>query len=66
MRKETPINVGELTEYIKLKKEAFRQHQRDLPFGEKMQIAFSLAERDRAIRRAVPLPKNNNKKKGWK
>ena len=65
MKKETSISVQELNEYIKSKKDAFRHHQRDLPFGEKMQIAFSLAERDRAIRRAVPLPKNN-KKSGWK
>ncbi len=51
------INTKELNEWIKSKKDAFRQHQRDLPFGEKMQIAFSLAERDKTICRAVLLPK---------
>ena len=45
-------------EQIKSQKESFRQHQRNLPFGEKMQIAFSLAERDKTIRRAVLLPKS--------
>ncbi len=55
---EELLNDNELNiEQIKLKKEAFRQHQRSLPFGEKMQIAFSLAERDKAIRRAVLLPR---------
>ena len=63
MKKETSINIEELNEWIKSRKDSFRQQQRDLPFGEKMQIAFSLAERDRSIRRAVPLPKNNRKKK---
>jgi len=57
MKKEASINIEELNERIKSKKDAFRQHQRDLPFGEKMQIAFSLAERDKTIRRAVLLPK---------
>ena len=57
MKKETQINIEELNEWIKSRKESFRQHQRDLPFGEKMQIAFALAERDKAIRRAVLLPK---------
>jgi hypothetical protein len=66
MRKEASINIEQLNEYIGSKKDTFRQHQRDLPFGEKMQIAFSLAERDKSIRRAVPLPKNNNRKKSWK
>lgn len=66
MKRETSINIEQINEYIESKKGAFRQHQRDLPFGEKMQIAFSLAERDKAIRRAVALPKNNNRKKGWK
>ena len=57
MKKEVLINIEELNEYIKSQKDAFRRHQRDLPFGEKMQIAFSLAERDKTIRRAVLLPK---------
>ncbi len=66
MKKEASINVGQINEYIESKKSAFRQHQRDLPFGEKMRIAFSLAERDKMIRRAIPLPKDNNRKKVWK
>ncbi len=57
MKKEVLINIEELNEYIKSQKDAFHRHQRDLPFGEKMRIAFSLAERDKAIRRAVLLPK---------
>lgn len=65
MRKKTAINIQQLNEYIKSNKEAFRQHQKSLPFGEKMQIAFSLAERDRAIKGATLLPKNN-KRKSWK
>jgi ribosomal protein L1 len=64
MKKENKINTEQLEEYIKSQKDSFRQHQRDLPFGEKMQIAFSLAERDNSLRRAVLLPKN--KKKDWK
>jgi hypothetical protein len=57
MKKEASINVEELERWIKSKKDAFRHHQRDLPFGEKMQIAFSLAERDKTISCAVLLPK---------
>lgn len=61
MKKETSINIVELNEWIKSKKDAFRQYQRDLSFGEKMQIAFALAERDKIIRRAVRLPKQKRK-----
>jgi hypothetical protein len=61
MKKEKSVSE-QLEEYVKSQKASFRQHQRDLPFGEKMQIAFSLAERDRTIKQAVLLPKN--KKKG--
>ena len=57
MKKETSITIEQINKHIESRKDAFRQHQRDLPFGEKMQIAFSLAERDKAIRRAVLLPK---------
>ncbi len=49
--------------YIKSQKESFRRHQRDLPFTEKMQIAFALAERDKTIRRAVLLPKQKKEDK---
>ena len=61
MKKEKNV-VEQLEEYIKSQKASFRQHQRDLAFGEKMEIAFSLAERDKTIQHAVLLPKN--KKKG--
>lgn len=44
-------------EYIKMQKDAFRLRQRNLPFGEKMKIAFHLAERDKSIRRAILLNK---------
>lgn len=57
MRKENSTETEQISKYIESKKEAFRRHQRDLPFSEKMRIAFSLAERDKAIRRAVHLPK---------
>lgn len=57
MKKESSTGVEQINDSIKSKKEAFRRHQRDLPFGEKMRIAFSLAERDKAIRRANLLPK---------
>jgi hypothetical protein len=57
MKKEKSVSE-QLHEYIKSQKATFRQHQRDLPFGEKMQIAFSLAERDKTIKHAVLLPKN--------
>jgi hypothetical protein len=50
-------------EQITMNKEAFRQHQQVLPFGEKMRIAFSLAERDKTIRRAVLLPKTKKEDK---
>ena len=49
-------------EQIKSHKEASRQHQRNLSFGEKMQIAFALAERDKTIRRAVLLPKRKDER----
>lgn len=61
MKKETPTGIEQINDYIESKKEAFRQYQRDLSFGEKMQIAFSLAERDKTIRRAVPLPKTKKR-----
>lgn len=64
MRKETSVNLEQINEYIESKKSAFRHYQRNLPFGEKMQIAFSLAKRDKTIRSAVPLPKNKDRKKG--
>lgn len=63
MKKETSINIEQLNDWIKSKKESFRQHQRDLPFGEKMKISFSLAERDKTIRRAVLLSKTKKTNK---
>jgi hypothetical protein len=65
MKKENAIDIEQLNQYIKSNKDSFRQHQRDLSFDQKMRIAFSLAERDRTIRRAVPLPKNGKIKRGW-
>jgi hypothetical protein len=62
MKKEKTSVTEQLSEYLKSQKASFRQHQRDLPFSEKMEIAFSLAERDKTIQHAVLLPKN--KKKG--
>ena len=53
MKKESATS----NEQIKSSKDEFRRHQRNLPFGEKMKIAFSLANRDKTIRRAVLLPK---------
>ena len=58
MKKESSTD-----ENIKSKKEAFRRHQRDLPFGEKMRIAFSLAQRDKAIRHAFLLIKTRKTEK---
>lgn len=43
--------------YITSQKKAFRRHQRELSFGEKMLISFALADRDATIRSAVLLPK---------
>jgi hypothetical protein len=57
MKKKNAINAAEINEQIRLKKEIFRQHQKDLPFDQKMKIAFSLAERDETIRQAVLLTK---------
>lgn len=57
MRKEILISDEQISEHIKSKKGSFRQHQRNLSFSEKMRIAFSLAERDKAIRCAVLLTK---------
>ena len=51
------INIEPAAERIESGKKEFRPHQRELLFGEKMWIAFSLTERDKAIRRAVLLPK---------
>lgn len=62
MKKEPEISE-QIEEYIKSQKAAFRRYQRNLPFGEKMRIAFSLAERDKAIRRAVLLPKRKKEDK---
>ncbi len=62
MKKEKTSVTEQLSEYLKSQKDSFRQNQRDLPFSEKMEIAFSLAERDKIIQHAVLLPKN--KKKG--
>lgn len=59
MKKEETNVAEQPSEYIKSKKESFREHQRNLPFGEKMEIAFSLAERDKTIQHAVLLPKTN-------
>ncbi len=63
MKKKALSVTEQLSEYIESQKGSFRQHQRDLPFGEKMQIAFSLAERDKTIRHAVLLPKIEKKRK---
>jgi hypothetical protein len=57
MKNESAITPEQTGKRIKSSKKEFRRHQRELPFGEKMRIAFSLAERDKAIRRAVLLPK---------
>lgn len=59
MKKESVIG----SEQIKYGKDEFRRHQRSLPFGEKMKIAFSLAKRDKTIRRAVLLPKTTKGEK---
>ena len=53
MKKETLSVTAQLEEYVTSQKTSFRQQQRDLPFGEKMQISFALAERDNSIRNAV-------------
>jgi hypothetical protein len=50
------------SEYIKSQKVTFREHQRNLPFGEKMEIAFTLAERDKTIQQAVLLPKTKKER----
>jgi len=57
MKKESTTDGESPDNQIQSSKNAFRRHQRDLPFGKKMRIAFSLAERDKTIRRAVLLPK---------
>ncbi len=62
MKATSPTNIKSTVKDITSQKEAFRQHQRDLSFSEKMQIAFTLAERDRTIRRAVLLPKEKDEK----
>jgi hypothetical protein len=63
MKKEKVSVAEQLSEYMKSQKESFRQYQKDLPFGEKMEIAFSLAERDKTIQYAVLLPKTKKKAK---
>ena len=62
MKVTSPPNIKSTVKDIASQKEAFRRHQRNLPFSEKMQIAFALAERDKTIRRAVLLPKTNDEK----
>ena len=62
MKVTSPTNIKSTVKDIASQKEAFRRHQRNLPFSEKMQIAFALAERDKTIRRAVLLPKKNDEK----
>jgi hypothetical protein len=57
MKKENASITEQPSEYIKSQKESFRVYQRNLPFGEKMEIAFSLAKRDKTIQHAVLLPK---------
>ncbi|MFV0387701.1 MAG: hypothetical protein ACK5NT_03010 [Pyrinomonadaceae bacterium] len=63
MKKEKASITEQLSEYIKSQKDSFRLNQRNLPFSEKMEIAFSLAERDKTIKHAVLLPKNKKKDK---
>ena len=57
MKKETLKVTAQLEEYISSQKASFRQQQLRLSFGEKMQISFALAERDKTIRQAILLPK---------
>ena len=52
-----------LAEQIKTQKASFRQYQKSLSFTEKMEIAFSLAARDKTIQQAVLLPKNKKEHK---
>ena len=59
MKKEKASVADQPSEYIKSQKKSFRKHQRNLPFGEKMEIAFSLAERDKTIQKAVLLAKTS-------
>jgi hypothetical protein len=61
MKNEKASVADQLSEYMKSQKASFRQYQKDLPFSEKMEIAFSLAERDKTIQHAVLLPKTNKK-----
>lgn len=63
MKTILPTNTESFIKDIVSQKEAFRQHQRNLPFSEKMQIAFALAERDKTISRAVLLPKKTKDEK---
>ena len=62
MKKEQTGVSEQISGYIKSQKESFRKSQKDLPFGEKMQISFSLAYRDNQIRRATLLPKHKDEK----
>jgi ribosomal protein L1 len=55
--------TDKIEEYTKSQKASFRRRQRELPFTEKMQIAFALAKRDQTIRRAVLLPKQKKEDK---
>ena len=62
MKKTESQDTEQFTEYLKSQKESFRQYQKNLSFSEKMEIAFSLANRDNTIRRAVLPPKQKDEK----
>lgn len=62
MKKSEAQNTKQIGEYLKSQKESFREYQKNLSFSEKMEIAFSLTNRDKTIRRAVLLPKQKNEK----
>lgn len=63
MKEEKTQNTEQFSAYLKSQKESFRQYQKNLSFSEKMEIAFSLAERDKTIRRAIPLTKKTKDEK---
>lgn len=62
MKEKLSNDLESYMETIKANKQAFREHQRNPSFTEKMQIAFALAERDKTIRRAVLLPKQKKRR----
>lgn len=62
MKNEEPV-FKEKADTIESQKRIFRRRQHELSFNEKMLIAFSLAERDKTIRRAVLLPKTKTEDK---